>query len=97
MSKPIPIIDIQKSSVNAQREEVNTKDLFAAIASKKPAEITERPYNGSMKFHIEIQKKTKAGDSLRIVADADNEYDLNLIHEKYKDHIPKGKWWERIL
>jgi len=55
-------------------------------------DIPDRPQPTGLKFHIEINTETSQGNSMHIRADAENMDDVDLIHERYREFMPRKKF-----
>lgn len=60
-----------------------------AIPQKTPAAST-------MKLHINIQSYGKNGDAFTLEGDVFSQDDLAAIHDRFRDYMPRRKWWNII-
>ncbi|MCK9570301.1 hypothetical protein M0R72_15250 [Candidatus Pacearchaeota archaeon] len=79
-AKGIPLNDILNSPLNHEREEVAAGTSLKSIGK-----------DTGMKIHIEINTSASDGNTMRIEADACNQSDLDAIHAKYHEYMPKEK------
>lgn len=51
------------------------------------------PAASTMKLHINIQSYGKNGDAFHLEGDVFSQDDLAAIHDRFKDYMPRRKWW----
>lgn len=51
------------------------------------------PAANNMKLHINIQSYGKNGDEFHLEGDVFSQDDLAAIHDRFKDYMPRRKWW----
>ena len=69
----------------AEEQEIREK-------SWPPMPLIKYPPASTMKLHISIQSYGKNGDAFTLEGDVFNREDLDTIHERYKDYMPRRKW-----
>ena len=74
--------DARKAEERKYLDRLNT----TAIPQKTPAA-------SNMKLHINIQSYGKNGDAFHLEGDVFSQDDLAAIHDRFKDYMPRRKWW----
>ena len=59
----------------------------------RPAIPQKTPAASNMKLHINIQSYGKNGDAFTLEGDVFSQDDLAAIHDRFKDYMPRRKWW----
>ena len=104
MAKPIKLNDILNSPLNKDKSAISSKDFNTMFSGGSVGEIVgpgnplpdvieipDLPRPSGLKFHIEINTSDSKGNSMHIHADADNKDDIDVIHERYKEFMPRKK------
>ena len=82
-----------KAQHKIEREDSRKAEEQTFMNGIKPDKTSN---SNGMKIHIEISSYGKNGDTFHLEGDIYNQDDLTAIHERFKEHMPRKRFWGLI-